>query len=81
MAGGITAEVRAAAPGAAVTRVAGADRYETAAELAAEYGDLTGNVVVATGADFADALRRAAGRPFAADPPRTPHSGNGNGPE
>nr|WP_272914465.1 cell wall-binding repeat-containing protein [Ornithinimicrobium cavernae] len=56
VAGGITAEVRAAAPGAAVTRVAGADRYETAAELAAEYGDLTGNVVVATGADFADAL-------------------------
>lgn len=59
VAGGITAQVRAAAPSASVTRVAGENRYETAAALAEQYGDLTGGVTVATGRDYPDALAAA----------------------
>ena len=47
----------------AVTRIGGADRYETALRIADRLGDPS-NVVLATGADYADAL--AAG-PYASD--------------
>ncbi|MBS2534115.1 cell wall-binding repeat-containing protein [Catenulispora sp. NF23] len=43
-------------PAAQVTRVAGADRYGTSLAIANQLGNPTGNVVLATGADFADAL-------------------------
>ncbi|WP_194907253.1 cell wall-binding repeat-containing protein [Catenulispora rubra] len=46
-----------------VTRIGGADRYQTALKIADRLGD-PGNVVLATGADYADAL--AAG-PYASD--------------
>lgn len=46
-----------------VTRIGGADRYQTALKIADQLGDPT-RVVLATGADYADAL--AAG-PYAAD--------------
>jgi len=46
-----------------VTRIGGADRYQTALKIADQLGD-PGNVVLATGADYADAL--AAG-PYASD--------------
>ena len=44
-----------------VTRVAGNDRYETAALLARqEFGSLIGGLVIATGANFADAVAAGA---------------------
>jgi putative cell wall-binding protein len=48
---------------ATVARVAGADRYDTAARLAAAAGGTGGTVVVASGVDFPDALAAA---PFVA---------------
>lgn len=53
----VVSQVTSAAPGAAVKRLAGADRYETSAlvaDTAAAQG--AGSVVLATGADFPDAL-------------------------
>lgn len=57
--------------GKPVWRIAGADRYETAAALAlAEFGPLVGGTVVATGASFADAVAAgAAGYPVLLVPP------------
>jgi hypothetical protein len=43
-------------PSAQVTRVAGADRYGTSLAIADRLGNPAGNVVLATGTDFADAL-------------------------
>jgi putative cell wall-binding protein len=72
----VTAEVydqiAAAAPGASISRVAGATRYETAAKLAAPCA--SGRLLVATGAQFADALAGAtvagrAGCPMLLVPP------------
>jgi putative cell wall-binding protein len=51
-------------PASQVTRVAGADRFATSLAIANQLGNPTGNVVLATGNGFADAL--AAG-PFAAN--------------
>lgn len=56
VAGSVTGQVREAVPGAALSRVAGQDRYETAATLAVEHGDPAGGVTVATGLDYPDAL-------------------------
>lgn len=56
-----------------VDRVAGGDRYETAAAIAREFpADATDTVVVASGEVFADAL--SAQSPDAAQPARTPQS-------
>ncbi len=58
------AQVRAAAPGAAVTRVAGEDRYATAVLVAGvAHASGSDQVVLATGENFPDAL---AGGPLAA---------------
>jgi putative cell wall-binding protein len=46
--------------GLEVRRVAGGDRYETAAEVAAEVGFERGEAYVASGVEFADALAAAA---------------------
>ena len=43
-------------PAAQITRVAGADRYATSLAIANKLGNPAGNVVLATGHDFADAL-------------------------
>ena len=43
-------------PAAQITRVAGADRYATSLAIANRLGNPAGNVVLATGHDFADAL-------------------------
>lgn len=55
-------EVRAAVPGASVTRTAGGDRYDTAARLAQPCTNAEGGalVFVATGEGYADALAAAA---------------------
>jgi putative cell wall-binding protein len=50
-------QITAAVPGATVSRIAGATRYETAAKLAAPCA--SGRLFVATGAQFADALAGA----------------------
>ncbi len=58
-----TADSLAAVPGVArVSRVAGADRYETAAEISAQFVGSSDYAVVATGEGFVDAL---AGAPLA----------------
>lgn len=60
----VVAQVRAAAPGASVDVLAGADRYETAVAVAeAAHPDGASSVVLTTGQDFPDAL---AGGPLAA---------------
>ncbi|MFD0633326.1 cell wall-binding repeat-containing protein [Catenulispora yoronensis] len=43
-------------PGLQVRRVSGSDRFETSLAIADEIGNPTGNVVLATGNDFPDAL-------------------------
>jgi putative cell wall-binding protein len=55
--GAVYNQIVAAAPTAAVTRVSGATRYETAARLAVPCG--SGRLLVATGLQFADALAGA----------------------
>jgi subtilisin family serine protease/putative cell wall-binding protein len=55
--GAVFNQIAAAAPGASISRVAGATRYETAAKLAAPCA--SGRLFVATGAQFADALAGA----------------------
>lgn len=55
--GTVVSQVASAVPGAAVKRLAGADRYETSALVAdTAYAQGAGGVVLATGADFPDAL-------------------------
>ncbi|MDO5628679.1 MAG: cell wall-binding repeat-containing protein [Mobilicoccus sp.] len=51
----LSREVTALLPASQVTRVAGANRYETNAAILARIGDTDG-LLVATGTDFADAL-------------------------
>lgn len=53
---GVVAGVRAAVPGAQVARVAGADRYATAAAIADTFAPSSRSVFVATGLGFPDAL-------------------------
>ncbi|PWJ53019.1 Putative cell wall binding repeat 2 [Quadrisphaera granulorum] len=61
---GVLSQVSAAVPGAAVQRLAGDDRYGTAVEVSkVSHAQGAGTVVLATGADFPDAL---AGGPLAA---------------
>lgn len=55
--GAIYEAIASAAPGAMISRVSGATRYETAAKLAAPCA--SGRLFVATGAQFADALAGA----------------------
>lgn len=56
----VEATIRGVVPGATVTRLAGADRYETSAAVAnAVWPGKSGAVMLATGAEFADALSGA----------------------
>lgn len=58
----VESQVRAQLPGADVERVAGGDRYETSASLAAAYADPSAdNVLVATSEAFPDALAAGQG--------------------
>jgi hypothetical protein len=43
-------------PAAQITRLGGSDRYATSLQIANQLGDPSGNVILATGHDFADAL-------------------------
>lgn len=52
----VVAQLRAVLPEAAITRLGGADRYETAALLSQAFASSTSVAVVATGLNFPDAL-------------------------
>ncbi len=55
----VAAQVKTAVPAAKIDRIGGADRYATSRALVETFGS-SANVMVATGADFPDALSAAA---------------------